>query len=91
MDLFLVGVSPLLGREGIVGGLGSLADVAGESHGGESGRVVIEDSEHVLDERLNLIPLPLLLLVEMLELSNYVHDILEPLFQNLLLLLQLGN
>ena len=78
---------PGLGREHVVGGARS--NVARKATGRELGLFVGKDAEHVPDEGANLVGLTVLLLVEVLQVGNRVHDLLEALLEDDLLVLEL--
>ena len=40
--------------------------------------VGVEDTEHVLDECTDFIRLPFLLIVDVLEMSDHIHDVFQP-------------
>lgn len=84
-----LGGLPGHGVEGIIRGGRALADIAGET-GDDLGVAVIENTEQVLNESLNLIPV-LSVSVDLLKMSDHVHDINETVVQDLLLVLKLSE
>lgn len=79
--LDLVGIDPFLWGEDVVCSSRTFANITSESGGEYQWFVRIENSEHILDESTDFVGFALFFVIDVLEVSNCVHNFLEATFQ----------